>query len=149
MKALYVSFVVALPLAACQDTSSPLFPGALTAVSVSIAPQAVRSGDPAMVSVSLVNRTSAPMVIKGGVCPFDFEIQNGAGHAVFTLPREPCVAVAIAFTLNPRDSTTRTFHWVADASGGGPLMPGSYSLQASCDWVPGVLSPRQPFIVTP
>lgn len=148
MKPLWIGLFVAVPLAACQDTAAPVIATRLTFVRATISPNILRGGDTATIVVSFVNQSPMPIRVAGGVCPFSFAVLDVGGHVVSGSPAQPCSSLLIRLTIQPHDSTTQAFRWIA-TSGGMALTPGAYNLIGACDWTPEVRSTPEGFAVTP
>ena len=148
MRAILVSLVGSALLAGCRD--APFSPKVLT-LAATVVPSPLRGGDTITVVVSVTNKMLFSVQVGGGPCPleFGFEIVDQSGAAVGGIP-EGCVLRGLnSGVIQPGETVSQAFRWVAVDSGGAPLAPGSYDVRGDCSWVPGVKSPPQPFVVTP
>jgi hypothetical protein len=147
MRALLVSLVGSAILLGCRDT--PFSPEVLTLVAT-IAPSPLHGGDTATVVVSLTNDTPLSVHVSGTPCPFGFEIVDQSGAVVGGISSLYCVQrILISRAIRPGETVSQAFPWVANDSGGSPLVPGDYGVRGDCSWVSGGKSQPQPFVVTP
>jgi len=132
MKTFILSLIGSAVLVGCSDT--PLSPDLLT-VTATVAPNPLQSGDTATVVVSLANHTPFSVSVGGTECPFAFEVVDQSGAVVGGPAPQFCVADLVSRVMMPGDRVSQTFRWTADAPGGGPLQPGTYSVRGLCQWV--------------